>query len=122
MDIQEYVSETLDQVWKALSNLQKKDDIGEWIGRVPSFHYKLDMLGLDNDQNAVFLVHFDLATVAYKNDEAGGKASIKVLEIGGKLSAASEQHSRVSFVVPLGIPRPSTQERSPESSTKPLRL
>lgn len=107
-----YIKLTLLSIARAVKDAQLDEDVGDLIGRVR----RHSDTPTDTQKNYVTDVVFDVATTVSEGGSASGGAGIKVPALGslgakGTLEASHTNVSRVSFTVPLAIPRPQDQRR-----------
>jgi hypothetical protein len=105
MDLQEFVTQTLLQIIRGISDANK---VLEPERKKPdgSPLPKLFLLSPGVEKEGGHGVHFDVAVTARSETDkgAGAKASLSVLQfdVGGKQIATSEQVSRINFSVQIG--------------------
>lgn len=119
MNIQEFVSETLQQIVRGVIDAQTK------LADTPAaVSPRLDGGTLTQTQRAETNkdtwtlsqnVEFDLAVTALESQGSGGKMSVSVFAvsagIGGESSKGLQSVSRVKFVVPIALPPQSRGQR-----------
>lgn len=105
MDLQEFVTQTLLQIVRGISEANK---VLEPERKKPdgSPLPKLFLLPPGVQKDGGHGVHFDVAVTARSESDkgAGAKASLSVVQfdVGGKQTATSEQVSHISFSVQIG--------------------
>lgn len=112
VNLQDYVRETLRAIAQGVREAQADSEIGGYVGRAPLNRVAPFMD--DNQGNTVMAVTFDVATTVEAKVSGGGGASVKVLSIAGvegsaKREALRSAVSRVSFAVPMAVPKPPGQ-------------
>lgn len=105
-----YIKLTLLSIARAVKDAQLDEEVGDLIGRVRSHND----VPTDEQKNFITEVAFDVATTVSEGGSASGGAGIKVPAVGsigakGTHETSQSNVSRVSFTVPLAIPRPQAQ-------------
>jgi hypothetical protein len=109
VDLQQYVSEALVSVAKAIRLAQSDETVGHLVGRSPSSLHPGEAFKFDDQHNIVSTIEFDIATTVEVS--GSGKAAINVvgIQVGGGVGTSSSHVSRVRFSVPFGITANSEQ-------------
>lgn len=121
--VSDYVRDTLSEIIAGVRAAQELDG-GEMVGRSPTVTTDMN-ISSDLQGNTVMLVRFDLATTVEQKQQGKVGASVKVVALGGfegggEKSMSSAAISRVSFVIPMAVPRPEGQ-RSDDAATRERR-
>jgi hypothetical protein len=123
IELDTYVKETLLAIVRGISEAQNDEQLGGLIGR----SHKGDIEGAEVTKdplgNAISIVRFDLATTAQEKSGADGKAHVKVIGLfdvggGGATEAAAGFVNRLSFSVPIAIPKPEAQKGDEEEARR----
>ena len=121
IDLKEYVSETLRAIAEGVRAAQSDPVVGAHIGRAPL--NTLEPFTDDYQGNTVMAVKFDVATTVEARASGGGGVSVRVLSVAGiegnaKREGGTSAVSRVSFAVPMAIPKPSAQHEEDAASRR----
>ena len=108
MDVENFVSETLQQVLRGLTNANQATE-------EPSMHNRFGTTGNSGVQeppaglfqdfhgNFYTVIEFDLAVSVANEGGAGGKLKVPFFEAGGEGKRTSETVSRVKFSIPTRL-------------------
>ena len=121
IDLKEYVSETLRAIAQGVREAQEDPLIGGHVGRAPL--NRLEPFTDDYQGNTVMAVKFDVATTVEARASGGGGVSVRVLSVAGiegnaKREGGTSAVSRVSFAVPMSVPKPSAQHEEDSESRR----
>jgi hypothetical protein len=103
MNLQEFISNSLLQI---LSGVSKARQVNPLIGGGVTALGKQEFSCTMTNGQAGFLVEFDVAVMASEKTDkeaAGGIEVVRIVKVGGQVSAASEQatENRIRFCVPI---------------------
>jgi hypothetical protein len=119
MNLDDYVRATLLAIMRGVVDAQKDQEVGGHVGRSPAGTQGLSVSN-DGHGNTVSMVEFDVATTVEETSGAEGGVGIKVVSLfnakaGGRTEVSSSGVSRVTFRVPISIPRPGEQKADDEA-------
>lgn len=111
MKLDDYVKETLLGIVRAVVAAQEDPSVGQYVGRANS-----QPNDQDDSRNSITQVSFDLATTVEESGTTAGGGSVRVIpffkaEMSGNSSENQSTVSRISFAIPIGIPRPDAQRQ-----------
>ncbi|MBU2998965.1 hypothetical protein KO491_03875 [Roseovarius nubinhibens] len=128
MDIKDFIKETISGIVEAAHELHAElDSKSIYINPPRSVSHPglFDENSPAQTHRQIQEIEFDIAVTASSDTKAGGKAGLRILEIGataeGAHSRASEEVSRVKFTIPVTF-SPSTAEANSRAASERQRM
>ena len=119
MELKEFITETISAIIQATEELKQEFKEAAVVITPPAALSGSDVYK-DGSGNYVYRhvkdVNFDVAVTIGNDAEGSGRAGIKVFQIevgaGGKVTASSEQVSRVQFAIPIAMTNSEAEQKN----------